>query len=100
MLSRVANPSMFGRQSVSYIRQKTITTNSYDGHIPLNWFENAFLTVGSAMMSLANPRRGGMCFDINLCSTEFIQCLMDRHDCCIGRDNSWTQFTAAQGSND
>ena len=34
-------------------------TPAYDGHIPLNWFENAFLAVGSAVMSLANPRRGG-----------------------------------------
>ena len=32
----------------------------YDGHIPLNWFENAFLAVGSAVMSLVDPRRGGM----------------------------------------
>lgn len=35
------------------------TTPAYEGHIPLNWFENAFLAVGSAVMSLANPRRGG-----------------------------------------
>jgi ubiquinone biosynthesis protein COQ4 len=32
---------------------------AYDGHIPLNWFENAFLAVGSAVMSLVDPRRGG-----------------------------------------
>ncbi|PFH48382.1 hypothetical protein AMATHDRAFT_150047 [Amanita thiersii Skay4041] len=36
------------------------TTPAYDGHIPLNWFENAFLAVGSAVMSLADPRRGDM----------------------------------------
>lgn len=32
---------------------------AYPGHIPLNWLENAFLAVGSGLMSLANPRRGG-----------------------------------------
>jgi ubiquinone biosynthesis protein COQ4 len=37
------------------------TNPAYEGHIPLNWFENAFLAVGSAAMSLADPRRGGMC---------------------------------------
>src|ERR1700761_3886208 len=34
-------------------------TPAYPGHIPLNWFENAFLAVGSGLMSLADPRRGG-----------------------------------------
>ncbi|CAA7269530.1 unnamed protein product [Cyclocybe aegerita] len=33
---------------------------AYDGHIPLNWFENALLAVGSAVVSLTNPRRGDM----------------------------------------
>lgn len=32
---------------------------AYPGHIPLNWFENAFLAVGSGLMALADPRRGG-----------------------------------------
>lgn len=32
---------------------------AYEGHIPLNLVENAFLAVGSAVASLANPRRGG-----------------------------------------
>jgi len=35
------------------------TEPAYPGHIPLNWFENAFMAVGSAFMSLADPRRGG-----------------------------------------
>jgi len=35
---------------------------AYEGHVPLNWFENAFLAVGSAVMSLVDPRRGGACF--------------------------------------
>ena len=39
---------------------RTIKTEpAYHGHIPLNWFENAFLAVGSAFMSLADPRRAG-----------------------------------------
>ncbi|KAJ7016941.1 coenzyme Q biosynthesis protein Coq4-domain-containing protein [Mycena alexandri] len=33
---------------------------AYEGHIPLNWFENGVLAVGSAFMSLADPRRGDM----------------------------------------
>ncbi|KIL59144.1 hypothetical protein M378DRAFT_85474 [Amanita muscaria Koide BX008] len=36
------------------------TTPAYEGHIPLNSFENAFLAVGSAVMSLADPKRGDM----------------------------------------
>ncbi|KAG6909233.1 Ubiquinone biosynthesis protein [Tephrocybe rancida] len=36
------------------------TTPAYDGHIPLNWFENTVMAVGSAVMSLADPRRGDM----------------------------------------
>ena len=35
------------------------TEPAYPGHIPLNGFENAFLAVGSAFMSLADPRRAG-----------------------------------------
>ncbi|KAJ7067352.1 putative COQ4 protein, responsible for restoring ubiquinone biosynthesis [Mycena amicta] len=31
---------------------------AYDGHIPLNWFENGVMAVGSAFMALADPRRG------------------------------------------
>ncbi|OCH89677.1 coenzyme Q biosynthesis Coq4 [Obba rivulosa] len=33
---------------------------AYEGHIPLNFFEASFLAVGSAFMSLTNPRRGDM----------------------------------------
>jgi hypothetical protein len=41
-------------------RTRSIKTKpAYPGHIPLNWFENAFLAVGSAFMSLADPRRAG-----------------------------------------
>ena len=38
---------------------RSISTPAYEGHIPVNWFENAFLAVGSAVMSLVDPRRGG-----------------------------------------
>ncbi|KAF8170438.1 ubiquinone biosynthesis protein COQ4, mitochondrial [Pholiota molesta] len=36
------------------------TPPAYEGHIPLNWFETALLTVGSAVVSLTDPRRGDM----------------------------------------
>lgn len=32
---------------------------AYPGHVTLNAFENAFLTVGSALMAFMDPRRGG-----------------------------------------
>jgi len=38
-----------------------VTAPAYPGHIPLNFAENAFLAVGSAFMSLLDPRRGGIC---------------------------------------
>lgn len=46
--------------SIPHFTARSLNTEpNYDGHIPLNWFENAFLAVGSAVMSLADPRRGG-----------------------------------------
>jgi len=47
----------------------------YDGHIPLNWFENAFLAVGSAVMSLVDPRRGGR-FSVNVFGVVEAECSM------------------------
>lgn len=32
---------------------------NYPGHIPLNTLEKAALAIGSGLVSLANPRRGG-----------------------------------------
>lgn len=32
---------------------------SYEGHVPLTTVERGVLAVGSAVMSLMNPRRGG-----------------------------------------
>ena len=43
---------------------RSINTPAYEGHIPVNCFENAFLAVGSAVMSLVDPRRGGAEFDL------------------------------------
>ncbi|PCH37361.1 Coq4-domain-containing protein [Wolfiporia cocos MD-104 SS10] len=40
------------------------TQPAYEGHIPLNWFEPGFLTVGSAVMSLVDPRRGAALGDV------------------------------------
>jgi len=40
--------------------RRFVTTKAYEGHIPLNPFENAFLAAGSAVMSLIDPRRGDM----------------------------------------
>ncbi|KAF5359459.1 hypothetical protein D9756_003567 [Leucocoprinus leucothites] len=41
-------------------KRRGSTKPAYDGHVPLNWFENAFLAVGSAVMALRDPRRGDM----------------------------------------
>ncbi|KAF8646199.1 hypothetical protein AX16_007341 [Volvariella volvacea WC 439] len=46
--------------SLHHFARRHASTPAYDGHVPLSWFENAFLAVGSAVMSLANPRRGDM----------------------------------------
>ena len=40
--------------------RRNVSQPAYDGHTPLNWAENAFLAVGSAVMSLIDPRRGGV----------------------------------------
>lgn len=45
--------------SHSQFRYLSTKKPAYEGHIPLNTFEAAFLTVGSALMSLADVRRGG-----------------------------------------
>ncbi|KAL1753515.1 coenzyme Q biosynthesis protein Coq4-domain-containing protein [Schizophyllum commune] len=40
--------------------RRTVSTKPYPEFIKLNWFENAFLAVGSGLVALANPRRGDM----------------------------------------
>ncbi|KAJ8693105.1 Ubiquinone biosynthesis protein [Pleurotus ostreatus] len=56
--SRKAMVNMFNRGCI--LNRHQSTKPAYEGHIPLNWFENAILAAGSAFMSLANPRRGDM----------------------------------------
>lgn len=68
------------------------TTPSYEGHIPLNWFENAVLAVGSAVMSLADPRRGGEY--LSEVHTTNRMTYSGRYGCCVGRDNCRTQLTS------
>ncbi|KAI0248900.1 coenzyme Q biosynthesis protein Coq4-domain-containing protein [Lactifluus subvellereus] len=55
----ILTSSIFRRQSLTQTRSVK-TEPAYPGHIPLNWFENAFLAVGSAFISLADPRRADM----------------------------------------
>ncbi|CAE7126718.1 unnamed protein product [Rhizoctonia solani] len=37
--------------------QRGKVTPAYDGHIPLNWGENVFMAIGSALTALVDPRR-------------------------------------------
>ena len=64
------------------------TQPAYEGHIPLTWFENAFLAVGSAIMSLVDPRRGG-----EKASVLFFRMVLipstNRYDRCPRGDESW-----------
>ena len=38
----------------------------YAGHVPLNAFERGAVAAGSAVMSLLNPRRGGVSDGLSL----------------------------------
>lgn len=55
---------------------------NYPGHVPLTRIEQAGLAVGSAVISLLNPRRGGKLI-INKQSLDF-KLIMFRSHCCIG----------------
>jgi ubiquinone biosynthesis protein COQ4 len=35
---------------------------NYPGHVPLNWFEHAFMFAGASYMSFMHPARGGTDF--------------------------------------
>ena len=35
------------------------SSKNYEGHVPLNWFENAFLAAGSGVIGVADTSRGG-----------------------------------------
>ena len=55
-------PSCIRAGAFNYARALSVLNRpppNYDGHVPLNIFEKGALTVGSALLSLANPRRGG-----------------------------------------
>ncbi|KAF8972242.1 ubiquinone biosynthesis protein COQ4, mitochondrial [Flammula alnicola] len=56
-INQRTRPTLFGTALPARLIN---TPPAYEGHIPLNWFETAFLTVGSAVMSLVDPRRGDM----------------------------------------
>ncbi|KAJ6512667.1 ubiquinone biosynthesis protein COQ4, mitochondrial [Mycena sanguinolenta] len=63
-LTRFSNPLNVARtvsqKNVLATRSIGSKVPAYEGHIPLNWFETGVLAVGSAFMSLADPRRGDM----------------------------------------
>ncbi|KAF8176133.1 ubiquinone biosynthesis protein COQ4, mitochondrial [Mycena galopus ATCC 62051] len=63
-LTRLPVPSNLARtvshKNVLATRSMGSKVPAYEGHIPLNWLETGVLAVGSAFMSLANPRRGDM----------------------------------------
>ena len=41
--------------------QRGVASKAYPDHIPLSTFEHAFLTVGTGLAALLDPRRGGEC---------------------------------------
>lgn len=45
----------------SYLFRRDVSTKpAYEGHVPLNALENAFLAVGSGLVLLTNPNRAGV----------------------------------------
>lgn len=44
---------------VSASSRRGVTHKAYPEHIPLNTFEHAFLTVGTGLAALLDPKRGG-----------------------------------------
>ncbi|KIK66884.1 hypothetical protein GYMLUDRAFT_157414 [Collybiopsis luxurians FD-317 M1] len=57
-------PRTLSTRSLLLSQSRLINTNrpppAYPGHVPLNSFENAFLAVGSAVMSLLDPYRADL----------------------------------------
>lgn len=47
------------RSSVAAGSRRGVSNKAYPDHIPLSTFEHAFLTVGTGLAALLNPRRGG-----------------------------------------
>jgi len=92
-LGRPARPRF--SENVSYTRSIN-TTPAYEGHIPLNWFENAFLAVGSAVMSLVDPRRGGAECDLQCPESTLNDCFY-RYDRRFRRNNRRSKFITFEG---
>jgi ubiquinone biosynthesis protein COQ4 len=59
MLSLTAKRACVPHLRLALVAHRGKTTPAYEGHVPLNWAENAFMAVGSALTALADPRRGG-----------------------------------------
>ena len=59
--SRMADASVRGlnEKHSTLITLEAGSRVAYEGHVPLNTFENAFLAAGSALASLYDPRRHG-----------------------------------------
>jgi len=49
-----------------------VASKTYPDHIPLSTFEHAFLTVGTGLAALLDPRRGGECDIMGADSTELM----------------------------
>lgn len=49
------------RSSVVAGSRRGVTNKAYPDHTPLSIFEHAFLTVGTGLAALLDPRRGGEC---------------------------------------
>lgn len=51
--------AQYARPALARLTEKS--ESNYKGHLPLNWFENAFLAGGSAVIGVADTKRGGEC---------------------------------------
>ena len=47
------------RSSIVVGPRRGVANKAYPDHIPLSTFEHAFLTVGTGLAALLDPRRGG-----------------------------------------
>ena len=99
-LARTASSSL---RSLSYAangKLHSVHTGSrpqpaYPGHIPLTAFENSFLAIGSALMSLIDTRRAGasQSFILHVYVTDDSV----RHGCGLRGNHRWTNFGEAAG---
>ena len=47
------------RSSIIVGSRRGVANKAYPDHVPLNTFEHAFLTVGTGLAALLDPKRGG-----------------------------------------